>query len=586
MRKLIALIIALTQPTLAVAQVQDLASGRYTPGFFSTPNMVKNPSCFTNTANITASGGSLTKTTTTPAVGGASCLIDASSSGQTYKFATKTFENAMKFQNCEARFDYTGDASLYKAYVEQPASTEVSQEITLVDGSTNGRSVSINFPCGDPANATIVTIESTSASAAAIKVDNVYAGFATNIGSVSVMTDPISYTPTYAGFGTVTTAYAYYVRSGSTIKIWGRATAGTVSGTTAAISLPTGISVASIQAINGVVGVFAINDGATVTDTKYNMLAGPNVTSINIGRRASGGELTNRAGNLIAATGDVFSWYAEVPVTGWTSSGNAIRADQSNYEWTSWSPISVGSQGFGTIAAESCFHKRDGQYLLMNCKITAGTVAASEARITLPNSLTVSSTAVPSIRIAEGYWVRDNASATTVKTGTILMLGGDAFVTFGRNDYTTAVSPLTKANGSTAFSNSDVITFFAKVPITGWGENQKSPILTGAVTSGTNGALRVEAFSISSAGVVSAETSDVVNGNCAVSGTSIYTCTLNSGSWGARPICVSTMSDTAISANRCKYGSDSTSSSLVFRCGTDTGSATALAQDVICLGSR
>lgn len=176
-----ALILNVFFPLIANAQVKDQVGGIYTPGFFSTVNFVKNPSCAANVRNITASGGSLTQTTSSPVSGSASCAVDASSSGQTYKWSTRTFDNGLNGQNCEAKFTYTGDGSLYKAYVEQPSGTRVSAEVEMLDAGANGRPVSIPYPCGSNSSATEVVIESTSASAAAIKVGDVYAGSLTNL---------------------------------------------------------------------------------------------------------------------------------------------------------------------------------------------------------------------------------------------------------------------------------------------------------------------------------------------------------------------------------------------------------------------
>lgn len=173
-------------PLMANAQsaAGTIVEGTQTPGFYSTRNLIKNPGAEKNLQNVTASGGSLTRSTSTPLEGGASFLIDASSSGQTYTFATATIEEGMKGRNCEARFSYAGDATLYTAAVYE-GSNQVSQSVTLSNVSSGAQPASLLFPCGTGASALTLKITSTSASAAAIKVDSVYLGLAVSLGSVS-----------------------------------------------------------------------------------------------------------------------------------------------------------------------------------------------------------------------------------------------------------------------------------------------------------------------------------------------------------------------------------------------------------------
>lgn len=163
----------------------QVTPGTQTPGFFSTTNYVNNPSCLRNDANITDASGIVSRTTTTPLVAGASCLIDGTASGQFARFTMRTFDLGLDGQNCEARFAFNGDASLYKAYVEAPASTRISQELTLSNQTSAPRVASVVFPCGVSTDAKTLVLETTSASAAAIRVADVYTGRATGVGSVA-----------------------------------------------------------------------------------------------------------------------------------------------------------------------------------------------------------------------------------------------------------------------------------------------------------------------------------------------------------------------------------------------------------------
>ena len=153
------------------------------PGINYQRNFVKNPGAEKNKSNITDASAIVTRSTSTPLEGAASFSIDATASAQLVKFDTNTLDNSLKGQNCEAKFVFSGDATLYKAYVEQ-GSTKVTADLTLTY-PTYSQPVSINFPCGDLSANSHLVIESTSSSAAAIKVDTVYTGLATNLGAVA-----------------------------------------------------------------------------------------------------------------------------------------------------------------------------------------------------------------------------------------------------------------------------------------------------------------------------------------------------------------------------------------------------------------
>lgn len=113
--------LALLLSTLfAASALAQTVPGNYTPGFSSTVNYVKNPSCITNDANITDASGIVSRTTSSPITEGlkASCLIDGTASAQVVKFVMNSFDTDLDGENCSASISYRGDASLYKAYVE------------------------------------------------------------------------------------------------------------------------------------------------------------------------------------------------------------------------------------------------------------------------------------------------------------------------------------------------------------------------------------------------------------------------------------------------------------------------------------
>jgi len=572
-------------------------SGTYAPGIFHNRNYVKNPGAEKNVLYITTSASIVTRTTSTPVMGTASYLIDGTSSGQTVKFDTETLDNNLKGQDCEARFTFSGDATLYKAYVEQ-GSTKITTDLTLTY-PTYSKDVSIPFACGDLSSNSHLVIETTSASAAAIKVDDVYLGKIAALGPVSVDTEWASYTPTITGLGTVTIDGCYWRRKGDGMDIKCTITTGTVAASDFSMTLPTGYSIDSSKNpsttntsshglfwnINGTnASYFATANGgpfAVFSDTAVSttLLYASKDTSSSRFDKSDGNALTT---NTVRVRIDAFG----IPISGWSST-SAIGPNNWNYGPTSFTPSTVGSQGFGTIAAESCFHQRSGKYMIINCKITAGTVAASEARITLPNSLTISSTEVPAIRILEGYWIRSTASATTVKRGVIIGNGGNAYINFSNDDYTGTVNPLVAQNGSAIFSNSDVISFYARIPITGWSENQNVPILVGSLTSSSTGADRYSYIELNYCGT---------NGTCPTpikstpdvssvtrSSTGTFTINFAAGSYSSKPVCSYSANSQNVYGQFTSYSSNALTMvirSIAASSGTDADG------QVICVGPR
>lgn len=193
-------------------------------------NFILNTGAEKNVSNISQSASITTRTTSTPLEGSASFSIDATASGQTVKFTASTLSEYLKGQNCEAKFVFTGDASLYKAYVEQ-SSNKLTSDLQLTNES-NTRNVSINFPCGTTLTDVRPVIESTSASAAAIKIDKVYLGLATNISDTQISSEYIAYTFTLTNAGNAAVD-ARVKRDGDNAIINGRITIGS--------SLPTGV---------------------------------------------------------------------------------------------------------------------------------------------------------------------------------------------------------------------------------------------------------------------------------------------------------------------------------------------------------
>lgn len=154
-----------------------------------------------------------------------------------------------------------------------------------------------------------------------------------------------------------------------------------------------------------------------------------------------------------------------------------VSQGSASYPWTAYTPT---TQGIGTPSLTECFHSRQGPTLKVACKITAGTVTATELRIGFPSGLTSADTStIPSIRIAGAggrYVVAANNYAPSIQPSVTY------FTMSAQNNNGIPAA----ATGLNLFNNGDTFTFVAEAPIAGWNSLDSSykPELIGAVFSG------------------------------------------------------------------------------------------------------
>lgn len=192
MKKLLGLLLLST-----VVQAATLSSN-YDQQFLNANaerNFILNSGAEKSEANVTDSSNIHSRSTSSPIAGVASHLIDGTNSSQNVDFAASNLETGLLGTNCEALFVVNGDASLYTATV-RINSADVTSAMTLPNTGSYSQNVSIVFPCGTSGASPVLRITSTSASAAAIKVDSVYLGKAVSLGNVNQVQDVMSWTPT------------------------------------------------------------------------------------------------------------------------------------------------------------------------------------------------------------------------------------------------------------------------------------------------------------------------------------------------------------------------------------------------------
>jgi len=186
LKKLTALLFAgvtAAAPFATNAQNPTILQGNYISNVFGQANFVLNPNAQTNVANVTLTNATATRSTTTPLVATSEWNVTVTSANGTAAWATRSFDEGMKNQNCEARFTYRGFQATSKAQIKQGAN--VIAELTLTPSATDPRIASINFPCGDLSAATTFVITDSATLSGVHEIGGIYVGLATNQANVA-----------------------------------------------------------------------------------------------------------------------------------------------------------------------------------------------------------------------------------------------------------------------------------------------------------------------------------------------------------------------------------------------------------------
>jgi hypothetical protein len=403
--------------------------------------------------------------------------------------------------------------------------------------------------------------------------------------NVSNMTDWQTYTPTFTGLGTVVPTGMRWRRVGSNMEIEGSITIGTVTAATASISLPSGYAVdGNYTSIGGgVLGSVGLLVPDVSSGVMRTVITSAGATTLNFSVLASTFQgLHAQLGNAMFNNGENDSFVGvSVPISGWTSTSAGVRADQSNFGWTSYTPTFTG---WGTVSGSNqCNYKRDGQDMLLRCKFTSGTATATEARISLPGSF-VSDSSIQTLEYS-GEMLRDAGAGSTFFGSYTLMEPSVGYVTFGIQ--TSAGAALIKQNGNGIVNSGNNVSITARIPISTWTENQSIPLLVGTVFSSTGGQERIERATITG----SATTPTVASQSGAWLSTTItraavgnYNYTINTGMFSSAPACTCRCIDAAHST-MCQAVAATTKISLNTNCSSATSDFD-VNVEIICMGPR
>lgn len=446
----------------------------------------------------------------------------------------------------------------------------------LTVGTSSG--VTIKTGTADP------TVTATSANAGSLYFNtstaNIYrktdAGSSTNwvlLGTSAAITGWTQYTPTFTGFGTVSTQSFYYRQVGDSLEIQGRFTGGTVTAVEPRITVPTNCTVSANYTTLEVSGNFA--RGANAAATYYTTIE-PSSTYLTISAQSSGSHALTKVSSASATFSNAENYSVSALVKCSNLASVANQASTSIITaFTSYTPTFTG---FGTVSTQSFRYRQVGSTVQIEGRFLVGTPTATEARVTLP---TVCSSAASDYVTLEH--VGAGSSTETVNNIVVLVEPSSSYLTFGT--VTAARAGLTKQNGNSVISAGGTLTFNATVRCTGMPGVIPAPNYVGYATNNGSSAIRIESFKATGTCVVTeVGGSDWINGNGSNPATGRCVYTINSGIFSAAPVCVCTnVTGTTICSMDDAFP---TTTSVGIQMANSAGALGAYDHSVMCMGAR
>lgn len=164
----------------------------------------------------------------------------------------------------------------------------------------------------------------TSATGYTLKIDNVVVG-PQSVAYGAPIGDWKAYTPTYTGFGTVSTSEVFYRRVGSNVEIKGKFLSGTSTGTEARVSLPSGMTSQDTSIIPTIIPCGLAN---RANGSNYVSLIEPSVSYITFGSNDAANPYTKLNGSQFGVASAYCSFHVFIPILGW-SSNTEVSSDAS-----------------------------------------------------------------------------------------------------------------------------------------------------------------------------------------------------------------------------------------------------------------
>lgn len=127
---------------------------------------------------------------------------------------------------------------------------------------------------------------------------------------------PTAYTPTFTGFGTVSSTTVTWQRMGGSVYITGKTVLGTVSGSNATFTLPTGMT--SSSAVNSPQVLCGYSLKGNAAAAVWGITVAPSATTCSFTLQNAGNAGYNPLpGSTGWASSDTVTWFATVPIEGW-----------------------------------------------------------------------------------------------------------------------------------------------------------------------------------------------------------------------------------------------------------------------------
>jgi len=186
----------------------------------------------------------------------------------------------------------------------------------------------------------------------------------------AVVGSGISYTPTFNGFGTVTSPAVKWFRTGSRMKVSGRFVMGTTTATQARMYLPAGVTASTSTGAYSVVGSWKWNDGGALAEKTGPLGIGMGADYVTFGRdnySTSASVETGYDGSVLFTSNTIYIEF-EVEIADWAGSGtvNLAQNDVAYYYPTGGT--------WGTAGAVTCSIGQGG--VLLGSTAVAGTLFA------------------------------------------------------------------------------------------------------------------------------------------------------------------------------------------------------------------
>lgn len=168
----------------------------------------------------------------------------------------------------------------------------------------------------------IVHTSSTSASAYTLRFDS-FSVSPNTYNAGAVVTDWVAYTPTYTGFGTVTSSEMQSRRVGSSLEIRGSFTTGTTTATEARLSLGFGgingnVTAAATDKIPSLALVGYLQKAGTATN-QYGILIEPSVGYVTFALMSGSVNGVTKVNGDTYSSSTKHSFFASVPILGWST---------------------------------------------------------------------------------------------------------------------------------------------------------------------------------------------------------------------------------------------------------------------------